>query len=87
MRGNCLNIENCLYLAVCCAFNVISMTHANLKAHPYSNTHDIIVGSTGRQVKVLCNFLLNLLLISPKQNDNIFFTTDDSNIETDVFLN
>lgn len=33
------------------------MTCANLKEQPFSITHDIIVGSIFRQVKVLCNFL------------------------------
>lgn len=57
MRGNCLYIGNSLYLAVCCAFNVVSMTCANLKEQPFSMTHDIIIGSIFGQVKVLCNFL------------------------------
>ncbi len=71
MRGNCLYIENSLYLTARCAFNVISMTCANLKEQSFSITHDIIVGSIFRQVKVLCNFLkiANVLLISPIETD------------------
>jgi len=72
MKGNGSYIDNSLNLTVCCSFNVFSMTFSNLKEQPFSNIHDIIVGSIFRQVEVERNFFLtaNVVLVSQKKKSS-----------------